>query len=76
MAKLSFISDEVLSKEVKLLLQIAKDAKAKSERDFTRNVIDPFAVLFEMAGFDVDKETWEVGVKKPANPKNFTKSCR
>ena len=59
MSKLSFISDEALISEVKHLLAIASQAKAKSERDFTRNVIDPFAVLFEMSGFDVDEITWK-----------------
>lgn len=58
MSKLSFISDEALISEVKHLLIIASQAKSKSERDFTRNVIDPFAVLFEMSGFDVDEITW------------------
>lgn len=63
MAKLSFIPDEVLSREVQHLLTIAKMAKAKSERNFTRNVIDPFAVLFEMSGFEVDEKVWEIGEK-------------
>jgi Eco47II restriction endonuclease len=63
MAKLSYISDNVLTNEVRHLLSIAKMAKAKSERDFTRNVIDPFAVLFEMSGFDADEIVWEKGEK-------------
>ncbi len=63
MPKLSFIPDDVLNHEVRHLLTIAKAAKAKSERDFTRNVIDPFAVLFEMSGFNVDETAWEIGEK-------------
>lgn len=55
MPKLSFIPDDALAREVQHLLKIASAAKAKSERDFTRNVIDPFAVLFEMSGFGVDE---------------------
>lgn len=63
MPKLSYIADEVLVGDVKHLLAIANEAKAKAERDFTRNVIDPFAVLFEMSGFGVDEFTWEKGEK-------------
>ncbi|MEQ1739028.1 MAG: Eco47II family restriction endonuclease [Methyloglobulus sp.] len=63
MPKLSFIADDVLEKEVQHLLSIAIQAKAKSELSFTRNVIDPFAVLFEMSGFDVDEIVWEKGEK-------------
>lgn len=63
MAKLGYIPDDVLTREVRHLLSIAKMAKAKSERNFTRNVIDPFAVLFEMSGFDVDETVWEKGEK-------------
>ena len=61
MPKLSFLPDDALEKEVRHLLAIAKAAKAKSERDFTRNVIDPFAVLFEMSGFDADETVWAKG---------------
>ena len=63
MARLSFVSDDALEREVKYLLDIANKAKIKSEFDFTRNVIDPFAILFEMSGFDVDEATWEKGEK-------------
>jgi hypothetical protein len=63
MAYLSFISDQDLQREVRRLLEIATNAKIKSEKDFTRNVIDPFSVLFEMSGFDVDEVTWEKGEK-------------
>ena len=63
MPKLSFIPDDALEQEVRHLLDIAKKAKDKSELDFTRNVIDPFAVLFEMSGFDVDETVWEKGEK-------------
>ncbi len=61
--RLSFISDAVLDQEVQNLLSIAKAARKKSDLDFTRNVIDPFAVLFEMSGFEVDETTWEMGEK-------------
>jgi Eco47II restriction endonuclease len=63
MPKLSFIADDALEQEVRNLLNIASTAKAKSERDFTKNVIDPFAVLFEMSGFGVDEMEWITGEK-------------
>jgi hypothetical protein len=63
MPKLSFISDEVLNQEVLHLLAIASKAKKQSEINFTKNVIDPFAVLFEMSGFDVTETAWETGEK-------------
>lgn len=27
-------------------------------RDFGENVIDPFAAMFEMAGFDLEHDSW------------------
>lgn len=63
MARLSFISDDTLEQEVQYLLDIAKKAKEKADRNFTKNVIDPFAVLFEMSGFYVDEATWKKGEK-------------
>ncbi len=58
MSQLSFISDEALAKAVKHLLDIALEARIKADKKFERNVIDPFAVLFEMSGFRVDEPTW------------------
>lgn len=63
MPQLSFISDEVLSRAVKNLLDVATNARKKADKDFNRNVIDPFAVLFEMSGFQTDGETWLTGEK-------------
>ncbi|HRJ51901.1 MAG TPA: Eco47II family restriction endonuclease [Candidatus Thiothrix moscowensis] len=60
---LSFISDEVLTNAVKNLLDVAVDARKKADKGFNRNVIDPFAVLFEMSGFQVDEQAWLVGEK-------------
>jgi hypothetical protein len=59
MTKLSFISDNALKDAVKHLLDVALQGKKKAEDQFGRNVIDPFAILFEMAGFDLDAQTWE-----------------
>lgn len=63
MPRLSFISDEALITAVKRLLDIATKARTKADKDFERNVIDPFAVLFEMAGFGTDEAAWLAGEK-------------
>jgi hypothetical protein len=63
MPQLSFISDETLSNAVRNLLDVAVDARQKADKGFNRNVIDPFAVLFEMSGFQVDEQTWLAGEK-------------
>lgn len=58
MALLSWISDEHLEAEVNKLLAIAKKAQNKATTEFGKNVIDPFAALFEMAGFGLDHVDW------------------
>ncbi len=58
MQLLKWISDADLKKEVNHLLSIAQDAKNAASNDFSKNVIDPFAALFEMYGFDIDYDTW------------------
>jgi hypothetical protein len=58
MSRLSFIQDDDLELIVCNLLQAATSAKDKAEASFNRNVIDPFAVLFEMAGFDLKADVW------------------
>ncbi|MDD5275009.1 MAG: Eco47II family restriction endonuclease [Methylovulum sp.] len=63
MPQLSFISDEALASAVQHLLDIAAKARTKADKDFERNVIDPFAVLFEMSGFNVNETTWLTGEK-------------
>jgi hypothetical protein len=64
MSTLSFISDEALIQAVKNLLITADGAQKKATKDFSRNVIDPFALLFEMAGFQINQETWIVGEQR------------
>lgn len=63
MPRLSFISDAALHTAVTHLLEIATKARAKADKDFERNVIDPFAVLFEMSGFKADEAAWLAGEK-------------
>lgn len=61
MPTLSFISDDDLFNAVRDLITVAQKARIKADKDFGRNVIDPFAALFEMAGFEFDEGTWKTG---------------
>ena len=58
MSYLSWIRDEDLKKEVDTLLSVAKNAQLKATNKFGKNVIDPFAAMFEISGFELDYETW------------------
>jgi hypothetical protein len=55
---LSWINDSSLKDSVSLILSKAKEARDGAEVNFGKNVIDPFAAMFEMAGFEVDFEVW------------------
>jgi Eco47II restriction endonuclease len=59
MSKLSFISDPELKNAVQHLLVKARGAKQDAQTDMGRNVIDPFAALFEMSGFEINTNTWK-----------------
>lgn len=61
--KLRFISDKNLATAVTRLLEVAQKARIEADKRFGRNVIDPFAVLFEMSGFNTDETAWLVGEK-------------
>jgi hypothetical protein len=58
MSYLSWISDTELKTEVNQLLLKAKDAQKEAIEKFGKNVIDPFAALFEMSGFEIDFDSW------------------
>lgn len=58
MAYVNFVSDHVLEEEVRRLIAVAQQAKFQSKENFGKNVIDPFAAVFEMAGFGLDHITW------------------
>ncbi|MFZ4426532.1 MAG: Eco47II family restriction endonuclease [Saprospiraceae bacterium] len=58
MAWLPWIEDHLLENEVAALVSVADRAKIESVKDFNKNVIDPFAALFEMVGFDFNIENW------------------
>lgn len=72
MSYVSFITDEKYLKIVGEILAIGMDAKAKAESDFNRNVIDPFAMMIEMASFDIDSNTWMVSEKSRQAQKSLS----
>lgn len=58
MPYLPFLPDDVFLPLVKTMLDEAARAHRKAEQAFGRNVVDPFAVLFEMGGFGLDGSAW------------------
>jgi hypothetical protein len=56
MAYLEYISDDLLISEVKYLLDKAVAKRKAAEKDFNKNVIDPFGSLFESPVFDSHAE--------------------
>ena len=60
MAYLTWIGDADLRRELQVILSAAKGAKQEAELDFEKNVIDPFAMIFEMYGFGIsDFSDWK-----------------
>ncbi|MBL7701500.1 MAG: Eco47II family restriction endonuclease [Ferruginibacter sp.] len=58
MPRLNWISDEDLRNAVGSLLATAQEAQRLAVDEFGRNVVDPFSAIFEMAGFNMDFDTW------------------
>lgn len=58
MAWLLWIDDSDLRKEVRTLLAIARSAQKDAVVKFGKNVIDPFAAIFEISGFQLGYEDW------------------
>lgn len=58
MARLSFITDATLEMAVSTVLKKAETAKIRFAHKIDTNVIDPFSMLFELAGFNCDEKTW------------------
>lgn len=58
MSILPWIDDEKLIAEVNHLLEIAREAQVTASNEFGKNVIDPFAAIFEMSGFDINFGSW------------------
>ncbi|RJX31378.1 MAG: Eco47II family restriction endonuclease [Oxalobacter sp.] len=64
MAYLNWISDAALEAEVGKIMNTAQGALKKSSASFGKNVIDPFAVMFEMSGFNIQTvSAWESSEK-------------
>jgi len=53
-----FLDDNTLVAEVSHLLTVAEEAIESQRREFGKNVIDPFAAMFEMSGFELDHAGW------------------
>lgn len=58
MPYLSWINDYELEYAVNHLLSKAKEAQINAETQFGKNVIDPFAALFEISGFEIEYSNW------------------
>ncbi|PCK05784.1 MAG: restriction endonuclease [Alteromonadaceae bacterium] len=59
MAYIEYLDDEVSKALVKDVLDIGRVKKDAVIKDFQKNVIDPFASLFDSAVSDVDHNTWK-----------------
>lgn len=55
---LDFISEQKLEAAVGHLLRTAHTARVEASQKIGRNVIDPFAAMFQMAGFELDHKAW------------------
>ena len=60
MPYLHWITDKDLENAVAKLVGVAKEALVKSQEEYTKNVIDPFSAIFQVAGFGIDYTTWLV----------------
>lgn len=58
MAYVSFIDDNSFKSIVNGMLAVGRTAQAKTKKDFSRNVVDPFAIVFEMACFGMEFDDW------------------
>lgn len=72
MPYLSYISDELLLKCFKSLLDATNKGELKAKDNFERNIIDPFSTLLEMAIFDCDKTSWVKSETKRQAQKSLT----
>lgn len=58
MAYLPWIADDALVECVSFMLDKALEAKEKADKQFGKNVIDPFTASFEIAGFGLEFDDW------------------
>ena len=59
MSYVEYLDDETLKKLVKEVLDVGRAKKKVVEKDFQKNIIDPFASLFDAAVSEVTPETWK-----------------
>lgn len=59
MPYLSWISDADLIQHTSNLLVAAQQARVRKQREFYKNVIDPFQAIFEMAGYPMESADWK-----------------
>lgn len=59
MPYLNWISDADLIKHTQNLLLAAQQARVKKQKEFHKNVIDPFQAIFEMAGYPMNSVDWK-----------------
>ncbi len=55
---LKWIDDQSLKNAVDHLIKKAKEAQLKAKNKFGKNVIDPFSAMFEIAGFEMNYDSW------------------
>ena len=72
MAYVKFISDDQFKSIVLDILNKGFEAKRKKDKGFNRNVIDPFAIIFEMASFGLNEADWVLSEKKRQAQKSLS----
>ncbi|HIF0138894.1 TPA: Eco47II family restriction endonuclease [Legionella anisa] len=63
MSFLNFIDDNKLEPIVLNMLDKCANSIKGAEKNFAKNVIDPFSIIFEMSGFGIDIAQWNINEK-------------
>ncbi|MFO3289623.1 Eco47II family restriction endonuclease [Legionella pneumophila serogroup 1] len=63
MSYLSFIDDIEFEQIVLNMLEKCSKSVREAEKNFAKNVIDPFSIIFEMSGFGIDITQWTTNEK-------------
>ena len=58
MSYVTFVDDTTYKSIVGKILLEGQNSTVKAMKDFNRNVIDPFAIVWELASFKIDFATW------------------
>lgn len=72
MPYVSFITDDQFKSIVLDILNKGFEAKRKKDKGFNCNVIDPFAIIFEMACFGLNESDWVLSEKKRQSQKSLS----